>query len=258
MTTDTFEARQVSGVRRGQPLASDTRFRIFLYLGVLTVLLGFGSPFGGLIDVPISFFLKNKFHLSAHEVANFRLASALPLYLSFAFGFARDSWNPFGIKDRGFMILFGTICAGIYLLFAFTPVTYTTLLIAVVLLTGSFLFASSALNGLMSVIGQQHAMSGQISAVLNIFGMVPVLAAFLIGGLLSGALESSSADEAARVLFLIGAAVMLSVAVYGVWKPRSVFENLTSEGAERIPLLQNLGRLAMHWPVYPALAIWML
>jgi hypothetical protein len=34
----------------------------------LTVLPGFGSPFGGLIDVPISFFLKNKFHLSAHEV----------------------------------------------------------------------------------------------------------------------------------------------------------------------------------------------
>jgi len=151
-------------------------------------LLGFGSPFGGLIDVPLSFFLKNKFHLSASEVANFRLAAALPLYLSFAFGFARDSWTPFGIKDRGFMIVFGTICAAFYVLFAFMPVSYAMLLVAVVLLTASFLFVSSALNGLMSVIGQQHLMSGQISAVSNVFGMVPVLAAFLVGGVLSGAL----------------------------------------------------------------------
>src|SRR5579863_7727388 len=103
------------------------------------------------------------------------------------------------------MILFGAICAGIYLFFAFTPVTYVTLLVAVVLLTASFLFVSSALNGLMSTIGQQHLMSGQISAVWNIFGVIPVLAAFLIGGVLSGSLESSSADQAARVLFLIGA-----------------------------------------------------
>ena len=58
------------------------RQRIFLYLGVLIVLLDFGSPFGGLIDIPISFFLKNRLHLTAHELADFRLVSATPLYLS--------------------------------------------------------------------------------------------------------------------------------------------------------------------------------
>ena len=186
MTTETLQAGPVADAPTGEPLASGVRFRIFFYLGLLTILLGFGSPFGGLIDVPISFFLKNKFHLSASEVANFRLAAGLPLYLSFAFGFVRDSWSPFGIKDRGFMILFGTVCAAFYLVFAFAPVNYLMLLIAVVLLTASFLFVSSALNGLMSVIGQQHVMSGQISAVSNVFGSVPVLAAFLIGGVLSG------------------------------------------------------------------------
>jgi hypothetical protein len=93
---------------------------------------------------------------------------------------------------------------------------------------------------------------------LRIFGMVPVLAAFLAGGVLSGTLESSSADDAARVLFLIGAAFMFSVAAYGVLKPHSVFDNLTSEGTEKMPLLKNLRRLARHWPIYPALAIWML
>ena len=258
MTTDSLGALPVADVPAGEPLAGGARFQIFVYLSLLVMLLGFGSPFGGLIDVPISFFLKNKFHLSASEVANFRLAAALPLYLSFAFGFARDSWNPFGIKDRGFMILFGAICAAFYLVFAFTPVTYLTLLIAVVLLTSSFLFAWGALKGLMSVIGQQHVMSGQISALSNTFEFVPVLTAFLIGGVLSDALESSSADEAARILFLLGAAIMIAVALYGFWKPRSVFGNVTGEGAERLPSRENLVRLARHWPIYPALAIWML
>src|SRR6516162_11298466 len=115
-----------------------TRRRIFLYLGVLIVLLAFGSPSGGLIDIPISFLLKNKLQLQAHEVAVFRLVAALPLYLSFAFGFIRDVWNPLGMRDRGLMLLFGGISAALYVFFAFMPINYPTLLVAVVMLTTSF------------------------------------------------------------------------------------------------------------------------
>src|ERR1700737_5283944 len=92
-------------------LPSSVRQSIFLYLGILIVLLAFGAPSGGLFDIPISFFLKNRLHLTAHEVANFRLVAAIPLYLSFAFGFVRDMWTPFGMGDRGFMLLFGSISA---------------------------------------------------------------------------------------------------------------------------------------------------
>ena len=74
------------------------------------------------------------------------------------------------------MLLFGTSTAGLYVFFAVTPITYVTLLVAVVLLTTSFLFVASAQNGLTSMIGQQHAMSGQISAVWNIFASVPTVA----------------------------------------------------------------------------------
>src|SRR6185369_8148021 len=138
------------------------RQRIFLYLGVLIVLLAFGSPFGGLIDIPITFFLKNKLHLKSHELAHFRLLAAIPLYLSFVFGFIRDTWNPFGMRDRGFMLLFGAIDALLYFFFAFIPMSYWTLLAADVLLTASFLFVASAQNGMTSMLGQQHGMTGQI------------------------------------------------------------------------------------------------
>ena len=239
-------------------LPRSVRQRIFLYLGILIVLLAFGAPSGGLMDIPISFFLKNKLHLTAHEVAEFRLVSAIPLYLSCVFGFIRDTWNPFGMRDRGFMLLFGAISAGLYIFFAFTPITYVTLLVAVVLLTTSFLFVASAQNGLTSMIGQQHAMSGQISAVWNIFLSVPTIGALLIGGTLSGLLEDRNVDQAARILFLVGAAIMATVAVYAVWKPRSVFDNVRAEHGNAAHPLKDFKRLVRHWPIYPALLIWLL
>jgi hypothetical protein len=67
--------------------------------------------------------LKNKLQLQAHEVADFRLMSAIPLYLSFVFGFACDTWNPLGMSDRGFMMIFWALSAGLYAFFAFIPIT---------------------------------------------------------------------------------------------------------------------------------------
>ncbi|MGH7012047.1 MAG: hypothetical protein ACREEX_14530, partial [Caulobacteraceae bacterium] len=81
-------ARSVESVSGHAPtvLSGGDRGRILAYLSILILLLGFGGPYLGLIDVPISFFLKNKLHLAAHQVAIFRLMSAIPLYLSFLFG----------------------------------------------------------------------------------------------------------------------------------------------------------------------------
>ena len=253
--TDTGAA---PGANVATSLPPAVRQRIILYLGVLIVLLAFGAPFGGLIDIPISFFLKNKLNLEAHEVAIFRLVSAVPLYFSFLFGFVRDTYNPFGMRDRGFMLLFGAVSAGLYALFAFTPITYTTMLLAVILLTSSFLFVASAQNGLTSMIGQQHAISGQISAAWNIFLSLPALAAFLIGGFLSDLLEATHTDAAARILFLVGAAIMAAVALYATWRPSSVFDNVRAEPATVGQPRKDLARLARHGPVYPALLIWLL
>ncbi|MFO1108903.1 MAG: MFS transporter [Bradyrhizobium sp.] len=239
-------------------LPSATRRRIFLYLGILIVLLAFGGPSGGLIDIPISFLLKNKLHLQAHEVAGFRLIAAVPLYFAFAFGFIRDIWNPMGMRDRGYMLLFGSLSALLYVGFAFAPISYGTLLVAVMLLTASFLFVASAQNGLTAMLGQQHAMTGQISAVWNVFLSIPTVAALLAGGALSGILEERDADQAVRILFLVGAAIMFAVAIYSFWKPDDVFENVRFETRSRLLPFDDIKRLLRHWPIYPALLIWLL
>jgi hypothetical protein len=237
-------------------LSSSVRKRIFVYLGFLIVLLALGSPSGGLIDIPISFFLKNRLHLTAHQVANFRLVAGIPLYLSFVFGFIRDMWNPLGMRDRGFILMFGCISTMLYVFFAFLPMTHATLLVAIVALTTSFLFVASAQNGLTSVIGQQHAMTGQVSAVWNVFLSIPTVASLLIGGTLSGLLEDVNPDQAVWILFLLGATIMMAVMVYALWKPAQVFDNIRVEN--RPDAKKDLIRLMQHWPIYPALLIWML
>jgi hypothetical protein len=239
------------------PLESPVRTRILLYLGVLILLIGFGPVYGGLFDVPISFFLKNKLHLTAPQVAVFRLASAIPLYLSFVFGFITDTWRPFGMRYRGYMIVFGAITAALYLAFAYVHATYLSLLAAVVLLTSAFQFVLGAQNGLTATIGRQHVMSGQVSAVWNVFLSVPVLLTFFFGGALSDYLEHLDRDTATRTLFLLGGAIMTAVTIYAVWRPRVVYDNIQVEQTAGRPL-QDIARLARHWPVYPALLIWLL
>jgi hypothetical protein len=234
------------------------RQRIFLYLGVLIVLLALGSPAGGLIDIPVSFLLKNKLHLEAHQVATFRLVAAIPLYLSFAFGFIRDSWNPLGMRDRGFMLLFGGVSALLYALFAATSLGTTSLLVAVIVLTASFLFVSSAQNGLTAALGQKHAMTGQLSAVWNVVLSIPTMAALLAGGMLSEVLEEHGGDAAVRILFLVGAAIMTTVALYALWRPREVFDNVSVANGPASSPGEDIKRLVRHWPIYPALLIWLL
>ena len=238
-------------------LPAAVRGRIFVYLGVLMVLLAFGAPSGGMIDIPISFLLKNKLHLTAHQVATFRLWTSLPLYLSFVFGFFRDVWNPLGMRDRGFMLLFGAASTVTYLVFAFTPVSYASLLAALLLLTSAVLFIVSAQSGLGCKLGQQHAMSGQMSTIWNIFGALPGIVALLAGGSLSGWLEQGDPDRAVRILFLGGAAIMAAVTGYALWKPAAVFGNVHVEVRDSRPLA-DLRRLVWHRPLYPALLIWML
>ncbi|MGH9122975.1 MAG: hypothetical protein ACRDYC_13710, partial [Acidimicrobiales bacterium] len=69
-----------------EPLPGGARARILWYLGGLTFLVTLGGPYLGLFDLPVSFILKNKLHLSAQAIADFKLVAAVPLYLSFLFG----------------------------------------------------------------------------------------------------------------------------------------------------------------------------
>lgn len=239
-------------------LPTGEKWKIFFYLGVLVFLLNFASPFSSLIDVPLTFLLKNKLNLPAHETAEFHLVVGIPLFLSFVFGFLRDRWDLFGMKDRGMLVFFGFITALLYFLAALIPMTYFMLLLTFLLLTIAFQFVYAAQQGLSSLIGQQQLLSGQISAIGNIFFMLPVIIGFLVGGKLSEGLEAVTFNQEIAVLLCLGGVLMAIIAVFAIWKPRAVFTHIDySQECVGKPW-EDIRRLAKHQPIYPALAIWFL
>jgi hypothetical protein len=253
--TDLSSDAGADGVTR---FTAAERRKILIYAGVMIVALSFINPSVGLFTIPLSFVLKNKLHLSANGLAAFGLLAAIPGYLSFLFGVARDFWSPFGKGDRGYFIVFGGSAAVILWGLAFVNVSEPMLLGCALVMTITFLFMWGAWNGLASTIGQKHEMSGQISAVWNFGSTTSIMAALAAGGALSEALEAQTANIAIRILFLIAAVLMAAIAALGLWKPRAVFANLSAHREQRRDFVADIMRLARHWPIYPALAAWLL
>jgi hypothetical protein len=160
--------------------------------------------------------------------------------------------------DRGFLMIFGSLTVLLYLALAVLPVEYTTLLVAILLLRAAFLLASSAVNGLLSTLGQQHVMAGQVSTVLNLVLSGIGVAALLLGGGLSGRLEQAGGDGAFHALFLLCAGVVALMVLFAWLRPRAVFDAVRPEQAGRPRPLADLRRLLRHRAVYPALLIMLL
>ena len=226
---------------------------LLFYAGFLLLLVNFASPNGGLIAIPVNFFLKNRLHLSAEQVATFNVWAGLPLYLSFLFGFLRDRWSPFRAGDRGHFALFGVATAGIYGVIAFMAPTYALLLGGVIIATAAIQTAIGAASALFSGLGQDHAIAGQASTTLNMANNLPLVIGFLLGGQLSDLMEGRNATTAARILFLVGGALMASVAAFGLFGPARLF-HVRHEPILITPLA-DLKRLARTWAVYPPVII---
>ena len=93
----------------------------FVYFGLLTLLVYLSTPAGYLVDIQTSYMLKNQLHASATEISTFRLLTAIPVYFAFAFGLLRDRWNPLGLRDRGFFLIFAPITALTFIWMALRP-----------------------------------------------------------------------------------------------------------------------------------------
>ena len=241
-----------------QPLGALTfdkgRFGLFLFGGALMLLINFGDPAVGVINIPLSFFLKDRLHLQAHEQAVFRIWIAIPLFASFAFGFLRDRWSPFGWGDRGHLMVFGVVTALIYASAALLMPSYAVLMTVMLLATAVFQMVLGAGSGLIASIGQQRAMAGQMSILFGIAATAPQLISNLAGGALSDLLEGKGATLAAQVIFLIAAALLASVALLALLRPRALFDAAPVERPES-HFFQDIGRLLKHWAVYPVILI---
>jgi hypothetical protein len=113
---------QSQTVQPGASLTNAERARFLAYFGSLMSLMALCDPNSGLIDIPLSFILKNRLDLDAEDVSKFRLIASVPLYLSFLFGLLRDRWAPIR-GDRGIIFIAALSGFGIYIVFAIAPLS---------------------------------------------------------------------------------------------------------------------------------------
>jgi hypothetical protein len=232
----------------GAPAADSDTAPIFLYFVPLTLMVYTFAP-ESLLDIPTAYMLKDHLAASAPMVAMFRLITGLPLYLGFAFGFARDLWNPLGLRDRGYLLIFAPITAAVAIYMAALKLSYHELLIGMLVAMVAFRFILSAYQGLLAEIGQRALMSGRLSTLWSVFSYIPLVIAVFASGFISEHLTP-------RQTFILGAALILLIGLFGLWKPRAVFSRAYKDPHENIAnFLAGVRRLLRHKAIYPALLV---
>ncbi|MDO3618089.1 MFS transporter [Ralstonia pseudosolanacearum] len=233
----------------GRNAGSEGRDQTLLYFGWLTLFIYLATPAGYLLDIQTSYLLKNQLHATATQISIFRLVTGIPVYIAFAFGLARDHWNPLGLRDRGFFLIFAPTTAVALIWMAFSGFSYLGLLVGMLLAMLSSRFVAAAYQGLIALVGQEKLMSGRLSALWNVVSAVPVVA----GAFASGYISDHLAPQGA---FFLVAAVTVLIALLGLWKPISVFGQLYEKPQARgTDFIGNVRRLVTHRAIYPAVLI---
>ena len=223
--------------------------QIFLYFSALTLVVYLIAPQGYLVDIATSYMLKNQLHAAANQVAMYRLVTAVPVYAGFVFGLTRDLWNPFGLRDRGFLLIFAPLAAAAFLWMAFSRLSYIGLFAGLLLAMGSFQFSMAAYQGLITLIGQEDLMTGRLSTLWNVFSFIPYVVSAFASGFIA---EHLSPHQA----FLMMAVLAVVLAGLGLLKPRAVFSHAYDKPQARgTNFVGDVKRLVKHKAIYPAILI---
>lgn len=221
---------------------------IYIYFGLLTLLVFFLSP-EWVMDIPTTYMLKNHLHATAPQVSMFRLLTGIPLYVAFLFGLVRDLWNPFGLRDRGYLLLFAPLTAAVFIWMAVSPLSYGMLMIGMILAMATFRLVLAAYQGLIALIGQETLMSGRLSTLSQAGMTISLTLAAVLSGLMSENLTPSR-------IFFVMAALMLIIAAFGFSRPRAVFGHAYDKPqAKGSDFRGDVRRLLKHRAIYPAFLI---
>ena len=227
----------------------DQTQQVWAYFAPLTLLVYLALPHGFLVDIATSYMLKNQLHATATEVATFRVVTAIPVYLSVLFGFIRDVWNPCGLRDRGFFVIFAPLSGIVFLWMAFSRLSYFELLTGMLVVMSLFRLVAAAHQGLLGLVAQEKLMSGRLSALWLVVSSTP----YVVGAVAAGYLTEHLTP---RDTFIILVLLTLLIALMGLWKPRSVFNHAYDQPqAQGAGLFGDIKRLIKHRAIYPPILI---
>lgn len=222
---------------------------IYVYFGALTLLIYLARPDGYLFDIPSAYLLKNQLHATAPQVSTFRLVSAIPVYLAGVLGLVRDLWSPFGLRDRGYFLLFAPLTALAFAAMAVMTPSYAVLLGGTLVAMLAFYFVMTAYQALLALVGQELLISGRLSTLWQTMHMAVTF---------SGAIGSGqvTAKLSPQQFFYLMAGLAALITVFGAIRPRAVFSHAYDRPIARgSTLMGDLRRLVRHRAVRAALLI---
>jgi len=228
---------------------ASTQRGVFSYFVILNLAVGLGSPLG-IAAIPISYYLKDRLHLSSIGLAVFSAIVSIPVCVAFLFGFVRDRWRSASWGDRQYLLLSAVCAAGVYLWLAISTIDYFKMVWLVFIVVTVYVMIFAAAQALMTGVAQARGMTGRLSAVFGIGYFTPAVLSALAGGWL---VEHLSVQET----FLIAASVTLVIALQTFWPLQAAreFERLSGRAESGVAALR---RLIGHKPLWPATAIFFL
>ncbi len=193
--------------------------------------------------------LKNQLHAMPDQVSTFRLVTVIPIYLAFIFGFIRDRWTVFGLRDRGLLLIFGPIAGLVFFWLGAQKITFANLYVGVLLVVFATRFLSAAYQGLISLIGQEKLMSGRLAVVWQVVVSIPAAIGAWLGGVATVNLKPSTT-------FTILGILAFGVGALGLWKSKAVFAGAYDRPeAARLDLWTDVKRLLKHKAIYAPVLI---
>jgi MFS family permease len=221
---------------------------IYTYIGFLVLIL----PFTGIWGTHVDFTLKDDLHMSPQAMTHFGFIVGLPAIFGFLFGMVRDRWSPFGRRDQGWLLLSNVLISLLFLCLAGLKITYPILLGTALINAVLHQFIGAAQQGLTASFGQEHAMSGRLSAWWKGVSGFPGLINLVLSGVIADNFKL-------RATFLLTSGIAAGVAVFTLWRPKEIFDDpVESAPLARPNIWQEFGRLFSCRPLYPALLLLLL
>lgn len=234
-----------------RPAARGEFRQIGCYFSALAVVGGLADP-GGLVSLPILFTLKEQLRQPPHAIAIFQAVIFVPACVGFAFGVLRDHWRPFGLGDRGYLVLAAPLAAACYASLVVGPISYTTLLVIVAATAVLFELMDTVTEALMTAVAQHRLMSGRLSALTEAVDAVPRVTAMLAGGWMAG-------HVSVHASFAVAAMCAAAMAGLAAWHPQGVFEHEAPRRGQTADCvgvaLPSWKTLLRHRPYLPAVLV---
>ena len=169
-----------------EPTVAHAKGKTEVLVGVCSFAVALTMVDRGLVQVPLSFLLKDKLNVSPLAMSVFMMVGGSPFWLKPITGLISDSFPILGSRRRSYLLL-GAILAAIgWMALSLLPLRYGVLLTSVFIVSLATTIISSTSGAVQVEEGQALGTSGKLSSIRSLSSNLANLAGAGLGGYLTG------------------------------------------------------------------------